>query len=115
MSIYSRIDSARKGITWKYINDHVDGAYHGRMTDLKNGKTTLSDSQLRSVAEILGTTTDYLLGNTDDPIPAGKKEKPPTDTDEELLGKELISRLVRLTPEELEKVDAFVQGLLASR
>lgn len=77
MSVYSRIDSVRKGITWKYINDHVDGAYRGRMTDLKNGKTTLSGSQLRSVAEILGTTVDYLLEKTDDPTPAGQKESSP--------------------------------------
>lgn len=77
MSVYNRIDSVRKGITWKYINDHVDGAYHGRMTDLKNNKTTLSGSQLRSVAEILGTTVDYLLEKTDDPSPAGQKESSP--------------------------------------
>lgn len=79
MSVYSRIDSVRKGITWKYINDHVDGAYHGRMTDLKHNKTTLSDVQIQSVANILGTTTDYLLGKTDDPTPPGQKESPPRD------------------------------------
>ena len=34
---------------------------------------------------------------------------------EAALDQEIISRLVQLTPEELEKVDAFVQGLLAAR
>ena len=44
-----------------------------------------------------------------------QKIKLPTVTDEELLDDELISRLCQLTPEEMEKVDAFVQGLLAAR
>lgn len=77
MSVYNRIDSVRKGITWKYINDHVDGAYHGRMTDLKHDKTTLSDTQLFAVAELLGTTVDYLLEKTDDPTPPEQKGSPP--------------------------------------
>lgn len=34
---------------------------------------------------------------------------------EGVLNKELISRIAQLTPAELEKVDAFVQGLLAAR
>lgn len=78
MEVYDRINLLRKkkGITWTHLNENVEGAYHGRMTDLKNKKTTLSNSQLETVALILGTTLDYLLGNTDDPAPAGRKEGP---------------------------------------
>lgn len=78
MEIYDRINLLRKerGITWKYLNEKVDGSYHGRMTDLKNGKTTLSFSQVETIATILYTSTDYLLGNTDDPAPPGEKEPP---------------------------------------
>ena len=43
------------------------------------------------------------------------EEKPSADNSEELLDNEIIERLISLTPAELEKVDAFVQGLLASR
>lgn len=32
---------------------------------------------LLMLAEYFNTSTDYLLGNTDDPTPAGQKEKPP--------------------------------------
>ena len=39
----------------------------------------------------------------------------PTIPDEERLDDELIGRLCQLTADELEKVDAFVQGLLAAR
>lgn len=46
-------------------------------------------------------------------ILAKKKEKPVLIEDE--LDAELIKRLVDLSPQEKEKVDAFVQGLLANR
>lgn len=42
-------------------------------------------------------------------------KKAPTETSERELDMSLIKRLVQLTPDEMEKVDAFVQGLLASR
>lgn len=42
-------------------------------------------------------------------------QQPPADVDEELLDAELTRRLCQLTPAEMEKVDAFVQGLLAAR
>ena len=51
----------------------------------------------------------------DDVVLVGKKEKPLTYVDERLLDEQLIQRLCSLTPEELGKVDAFVQGLIASR
>lgn len=80
MDIYSRINEIRvkKGITWKYLNENIPGkVYSSRMTELKNGKTTLSNEQLQAAANILETSTDYLLGNTDDPSPPGAEEKPP--------------------------------------
>lgn len=44
-----------------------------------------------------------------------KNEKPAPVSEGERLDQELIERLCQLSPEELEKVDAFVQGLLAAR
>ncbi len=61
------------------------------------------------MAEIFDISADYLLGLT------SQKKKPPTGWDERLGDAEIIERLVSLTPEELGKVDAFVQGMLASR
>lgn len=48
-------------------------------------------------------------------LDADQKVKLPTAYDEEQLDAEIIERLTSLTEEELAKVDAFVQGLLASR
>ena len=45
-----------------------------------------------------------------------KKEKPaPTDGDGPTLDASLIERLIQLTPEEREKVEVFVQGMIAGR
>lgn len=60
--------------------------------------------KLQKVADTLGVTVGYILGET---------EKPALDEDE--LNAGLIDRLVRLTPQELALVDAYVQGLLALR
>lgn len=62
--------------------------------------------RLCAVADALGVTVAEL---TDDQI-TKKDTTPSSDVDAEL-----IKRLVQLTPDELEKVDAFVQGLLAAR
>ena len=79
------------------------------LSNLKSGRTkSIKIEKLRLLADYLGVTTSELLGE--------KKDGPGAVSDvEAALDQELISRLVRLTPEELEKVDAFVQGLLAAR
>ncbi|WP_312281518.1 helix-turn-helix transcriptional regulator [Oscillibacter sp.] len=73
----------------------------------QRGLTPNSDT-LKKIADYFSVTTDFLIGSE-------QKEKSPVNIDEELLNSELIGRLCRLTPEEMEKVDAFVQGLLAAR
>lgn len=55
-----------------------------------------------------------ILGLTRNTSCLGTK-KAPSPTDERALDDELLSKLTSLTPEEMQKVDAFVQGLLANR
>lgn len=87
------------------------GISPGAMTDLKAGrKKTLSAVNMQKLADYFDVTVDYLLGNED------IKNSPSTDHSAEAeLDNELIKRLLLLTPEEAAKVDAFVQGILASR
>jgi len=67
-----------------------------------------SVERVQMLADYLGVTVSDLLGE--------KKDGPGAVSDAETaLDRELISRLVSLTPEEMEKVNAFVQGLLAAR
>ena len=72
----------------------------------ESGASEPNYETLLKLAEIFGVSTDYILG---------RDEKKPAPISESELDAELIERLCNLTPEEKEKVDAFVQGLLASR
>lgn len=107
MCTYNRINEMRKkkGITWKFLNENIPGkVYSSRMTELKNGKTALSGEQLIVVAKILETSTDYLLGNTDDPSLEGQK-KPALDFESGLtdpLDIQLMNELPGLTSDQKE-------------
>ena len=59
------------------------------------------------LSKALNVSAEYIMGWE-------TKNEPVTLSHDEL-DMELIKRLMQLTPEELQKVDAFVQGLLASR
>lgn len=47
-------------------------------TAWKNGSIPKGDTLLK-IASYFHVSTDYLLGNTDDPAPVGQKEKAPAD------------------------------------
>lgn len=81
------------------------------------GKLSSYQKYIPQIAAYFHVSADYLLGRTDDPLPATQKEKPTTENGDELsaLNHALLKRLLLLTPQELESVDAFVQGLLAAR
>lgn len=97
----------KKGISGYKLCKEI-GMQPSLLTDLKMGRQTgLSAKNMDKVAKYFGVSVGYLLGT--------EKEKPSADNSEELLDSEIIKRLIQLTPDEIEKVDAFVQGLLASR
>lgn len=58
-------------------------------TAWRNGSIPNGDILLK-LANYFHVSTDYLLGNTDDPRPAGQKEQPPVD------GGELSEKDIRL-------------------
>lgn len=78
----------------------------------KNGKMPSAITQIK-LANLFGISPGELMGAP--AIPPEGVKKAPTETSERELDMSLIKRLVQLTPDEMEKVDAFVQGLLASR
>ena len=86
------------------------------ISQVSRGQNLSADSLAR-IAAYLDCSVDYLLGSTDDPTAPEKNKKLPADGGElaeEALDRELIARLCSLSAEELARVDAFVQGLLAS-
>ena len=72
-----------------------------------NGSSTSYNGKLHEISAKYGVSVEWLRGETDE------KEKPALKESE--LDSELINRLCQLSKAELEKVDAFVQGILASR
>lgn len=61
--------SKKKGWSLSFLASKL-GLAASYFTDVKNGKTKISDDRLITVADILGTTPEYLKGETD------VKEKP---------------------------------------
>lgn len=79
-------------------------------------KTKPSNARLPAIAEYLGVSVeDIMPDDVAAPVASEGAKKALTKTGERELDMSLIKRLVQLTPDEMEKVDAFVQGLLASR
>ena len=74
----------------------------------QNGSSVSYKKKLHEISLKYGVSVEWLKGETDE-------KNPPVPEDERKLNEELISRLVSLTPEEMQKVVAFVQGLLANR
>ncbi len=102
----SRIDA---GLTQKQVADALNRPQN-TISAWEVGRAQPDANTLFMLFQVLGRSVDEAFGFSSE-----QKKEPPTISDEERLDQEIISRLVQLTPEELEKVDAFVQGLLAAR
>lgn len=72
---YERFEELRasKGITKKFIAQAL-GRSATICQDWKQGKSRPSESQLKTVAEILGTSPAYLMGQEDQAQPARDEE-----------------------------------------
>ena len=78
------------------------------ISDWLKGRSESYKNYIYEVSAKYDVSVEWLKGETDE-------KNPPVPEDERKLNEDLISRLVSLTPEEMQKVDAFVQGLLANR
>lgn len=76
------------------------------LSNWESGRYEPDFDALKKMSDFFQVSVDYLLGRDE------KKLAPISESE---LDAELIERLCNLTPEEKDKVDAFVQGLLASR
>jgi transcriptional regulator with XRE-family HTH domain len=63
----------QKGVKIKYICAQL-GLAETYLSNVKNGKDRMTQDRLEQIADILGTTIEYLTDQTDDPSP---KEKDP--------------------------------------
>lgn len=132
MTTGERIRFARKGagLTQTELAEKL-GVKFSVISKYETGRVVnLKREIIDEIAKVLNVRPSWLLGY-DTPMVsidpkkhkvkiglqhfAGPKENEPVTLSHDELDMELIKRLMQLTPEELQKVDAFVQGLLASR
>jgi transcriptional regulator with XRE-family HTH domain len=68
VDVSDRIEYLRKrhGISLQHLNDAI-GAYKGKITEVRNGKSSFNRDELQIIARELSTTVDFLLGITDNP------------------------------------------------
>lgn len=78
-----------------------------------NAKYTKSyQKYIPQIASYFNVSTDYLLGNTDDPRPAGKKEEPAPGAESRPL---YPPQYDMLTPEDRALVDNMIRSLAEKR
>lgn len=113
MTTGERIKKARKnaGMTQKELADAL-GVDESYISQYETGRRSPKLQTMHKLAEALKLSSPALL--MFDPITDEENEKP-TDIDVDGLNRELTDCLRRLKPEDLPKVKAFIQGLLASR
>ena len=98
----------KSGLTQKELAGKL-GVKNTAVSNWESGNNSIDIDTLFLACEIFGVTLNDMYGKYSD-----IEKKPATDNGNGLAS-EVFNRLISLTPEEVEKVDAFVQGLLASR
>lgn len=78
-----------QGLTMKFLCDCL-GKRRGFLTAVRNGRDHIDAHELSIIADKLHTTTDYLIGVTDDPSPPAPAQPSDHDT---------------VTPEQLASLD----------
>ena len=106
-----RLRSARKAVkmTQKEVAAAI-GITESTYCGYETGKRQPDPMKISALARLFGVSGDYLL---DTDFAENKNEPAPANGNE--LDSGLVKRLMALTPDEIAKVDAFVQGLIASR
>lgn len=97
----------QKGIKQVYICNQL-GLDTTWLRTVKKQNINISPERLAQIADILGTTVEYLNGETDNP----EKEKSPSELDELLkdpLNKELFDKLAKLSPAKKKAVLALIE------
>lgn len=104
MSVIDRIANIaeKKGISQAFICKQL-GVQRNWVATAKRQQSNVSDERIVIIADILGTTTAYLKGETDDPSPDNKKS--PSEVDELLQQPDIteLLALYRSLPEKEQK------------
>ena len=114
--IYERFEALRasRGITKRFIAQSL-GRSPTLCQDWKMQKSQLSDEQLAVVARILGTTPDYLRGETDEVSPAPAEDRELAELLSSLREREDMRMLFKLaqdaSPEDVRQAVKIIEAL----
>jgi hypothetical protein len=118
MRVIDRINGLRKekGVKLSFLNSAI-GGYKGKLTDVKNEKTTLTKIEIDIIAKALGTSSDYLLtGSEAKKSPAEAEENIQKDYNEfseetrEQLGI-YMSLSKKATPDQLRTINRLMKDI----
>lgn len=95
-----------KGISQAFICNKL-GLSRNYLSEVKKGKTKISDDRIATIAVILNTTPEYLKGETN------QKEKPAGESTDGQ-DAEFYDLIKKLSPEQRELVKAQIKGILSN-
>lgn len=97
----------KQGIKQGYLCNQL-GVGYTFLNDVSAGKNRMTDERLYKIADILGTTYEYLTDQTDDPLPPMNNIiSAATSVDEGVILK-LIGKLATLSGDELHVLDQML-------
>lgn len=99
----------QRGLTQTQVGD-VIGVSCVTIARYEAGDREPSNAKIKALADFFGVTVDYLMGRDNQPK-STKKE--PIQVDELLVRN--AQMLTQLSPQEWQRVQDFVQGLVAAR
>ncbi len=97
----------QSGISQKELATAI-GVAPNTLSQYESGKRAPDYDTMGRISDYLHVSVDYLLG-------LGREKPILEDEDGPALNARLVERLIQLSPEEQEKVEAFVQGMIAER
>lgn len=92
-----------RGLKIKFICGEL-GLSETYLSNCKNGKDRMTEDRLRKIAEILGTTYEYLTDQTDDPLPTLARLADMAASLEERIIHEVMDKIAVMTDDQLETV-----------
>lgn len=96
-----------KGVSIAFICKQFDVG-RGYLNDVAVGKNRISDERIRKIADILGTTYEYLTDQTEDPNPKTADIIASADSADEKVVLMLIARLPELSGDDIDILEALL-------
>lgn len=94
----------KNGIKQGYLCD-VLGLQKVYLNDVARGRSSMSDDRIQKIADILGTTYEYLTDQTDDPLPKMSDIIASAESVDEGIILKVMDKLTETTEDEMDVLD----------